>query len=58
MGLFKWVANLFGNNTDTNTEELETVRTRDSKGRFIKDNPNTPENEAFTTRKKKRKKNG
>ena len=60
MGLFKWVANLFGSNTDTdtNTEELETVRTRDSKGRFIKDDPNTPENEAFTTRKKKRKKNG
>ena len=56
MGLFKWVANLFGSNTDT--EELETVRTRDSKGRFIKDDPNTPENEAFTTRKKKRKKNG
>ena len=55
MSLFKWVTNLFGSNTDTNTEELETVRTRDSKGRFIKDDPNTPENEAFTTRKKKRK---
>ena len=58
MGLFKWVATLFGSNTDTDTAELETVRTRDSKGRFIKDDPNTPENEAFTTRKKKRKKNG
>ena len=55
MSLFKWVANLFGSKTDTNTAALETVRTRDSKGRFIKDDPNTPENEAFTTRKKKRK---
>ena len=27
-------------------------------GKFIADDPNTPENEAFTTRKKKRKKNG
>ena len=55
-GLFKWVANIFSNNPST--EELETIRTRDSKGRFIKDDPDTPENEAFTTRKKKRKKNG
>ncbi len=55
-GLFKWVANIFSNNP--NTEELEIIRTRDSKGRFIKDDPDTPENEAFTTRKKKHKKNG
>tara|TARA_R100001086_G_scaffold142913_1_gene75146 strand:+ start:458 stop:631 length:174 start_codon:yes stop_codon:yes gene_type:complete len=55
-GLFKWVASIF--NSNSNTEELETIRTRDSKGRFIKDDPDTPENEAFTTRKKKRKKNG
>ena len=36
-------------------DQLETVRTRDPKGRFIKDDPDTPENEAFTTRKKKKK---
>lgn len=32
---------------------FETVRARDSKGRYIADDPNTPENEAYVTRKKK-----
>ena len=60
MGFFKWLSSFLGDSNIANetAEHLETVRTRDSKGRFIKDDPDTPENEAFTTRKKKHKKNG
>lgn len=36
-------------------QEVEVVRARDSKGHYIADNPNTPENEAWTTKKKKKK---
>jgi hypothetical protein len=44
MSIWNKIKNLFG---------YETVRARDSKGRYIKDDPTTPENEAFVTRKKK-----
>ena len=37
------------------TQEVELVRARNSKGHYIADDPNTPENEAWTTKKKKRK---
>ena len=36
-------------------EEVE-IRTRDKKGRFIADDPNTPENEAFKKVKKRKNK--
>ena len=44
MSWWKNIKNFFG---------FETVRARDSKGRYIADDPNTPENEAYVTRKKK-----
>tara|TARA_Y100001963_G_C6711510_1_gene414513 strand:+ start:813 stop:1001 length:189 start_codon:yes stop_codon:yes gene_type:complete len=44
MSIWNKIKNLLG---------YETVRARDSKGRYIKDDPTTPENEAFVTRKKK-----
>jgi len=31
-------------------EEVEMVRARNTKGHYIKDDPNTPENEAWTTK--------
>ena len=37
------------------TQEVELVRARNSKGHYIADDPNTPENEAWTTKKKKKK---
>lgn len=37
-------------------QEVEVVRARDSKGHYIADDPTTPENEAWTTKKKKKKK--
>lgn len=36
-------------------EEVEVVRARDSKGHYIADDPSTPENEAWTKKKKKKK---
>ncbi len=38
------------------TQEVELVRARNSKGHYIADDPNTPENEAWTTKKKKKRK--
>ena len=32
----------------------ETVRARDKKGRFVKDDPKTAKNEAYTKRKKRK----
>jgi|TARA_R100001530_G_C4320667_1_gene155639 hypothetical protein len=32
-------------------EETELVRARNNKGHYIKDDPSTPENEAWTTKK-------
>lgn len=51
MGLFKWISEFLGNSQSAKKtadllEEVE-VRTRDKKGRFIPDDPSTPENEAF-----------
>tara|TARA_R100001460_G_scaffold44205_2_gene80847 strand:- start:1004 stop:1267 length:264 start_codon:yes stop_codon:yes gene_type:complete len=37
-------------------QEIEVVRARDSKGHYISDDPSTPKNEAWTTKKKKKKK--
>ena len=37
-------------------EEYETVRTRNKKGRYVADDPDTPENEAYTRTKKPTKK--
>jgi len=34
--------------------EYETVRARTKKGRFVADDPDTPENEAYTKVKKKK----
>lgn len=37
--------------------ETETVRARNAKGRFVADDPSTPDvNEAYTTRKKRTRK--
>jgi len=37
-----------------NNGEYERVRARTKKGRFVADDPNTPENEAYTLKKKKK----
>ena len=34
--------------------EYEVVRARNEKGRYVADDPDTPENEAYTKRKKKK----
>ena len=61
MGFFKdWMDKLFGSQHDSFANKtIDTlkkvkgkaqklkVRTRDAKGRFIKDDPSTPENEAW-----------
>ena len=52
MGFFKWISDFLGNSQSAQKtadllEEVE-VRTRDKKGRFVPDDPDTPENEAFT----------
>jgi hypothetical protein len=35
------------------SQEVEVVRARNDKGHYIKDDPSTPENEAWTTKVKK-----
>ena len=35
---------------DAEVEEVEMVRARNEKGHYIKDDPDTPENEAWTTK--------
>ena len=35
-------------------DEYEVVRARNEKGRYVADDPDTPENEAYTKRKKKK----
>ena len=35
---------------DTEVEEVEMVRARNEKGHYIADDPDTPENEAWTTK--------
>ena len=39
-----------------NPEDYETVRARNKKGRYVADDPDTKENEAYVKRKKKKKK--
>ena len=66
MGFFKdWIDKLFGSQHDSfanrtvdtlkkvkgKAQKLK-VRTRDAKGRFIKDDPSTPENEAWTEKER------
>ncbi len=36
-------------------EDFETVRARDSKGRYLADDPTTAKNEAYIKRKKRKK---
>ena len=50
MSFFGWLTKMF------NSEEEEEVRTRDKKGRFIKDDPATEKNEAFKKVKRKKRK--
>jgi hypothetical protein len=59
MGFFKdWIGKLFGKQQKSFSEktskviEKVKVRTRDAKGRFIKDDPKTPENEAWTEKER------
>ena len=37
------------------SENTEKVRARNAKGHYVKDDPSTPENEAWTVKKKKKK---
>jgi|TARA_R110000751_G_scaffold63489_2_gene130968 hypothetical protein len=46
MNFFKRFLSLF-------STDVETVRARDNKGRYIPDDPDTKENEAYVVRKKK-----
>tara|TARA_B100000242_G_C42826746_1_gene384132 strand:+ start:153 stop:371 length:219 start_codon:yes stop_codon:yes gene_type:complete len=60
MGFFNWISNFLGKSSTAEKtadmlEEVE-IRTRDKKGRFIADDPNTPENEAFKKVKKRKNK--
>ena len=60
MGFFNWISNFLGKSSTAKKtadmlEEVE-IRTRDKKGRFIADDPNTPENEAFKKVKKRKNK--
>lgn len=49
-----WFSNFIDWITPPPAEETEVVRARTKKGRFIADDPSTPNvNEAYTTRKKK-----
>tara|TARA_A100001391_G_C5009194_1_gene262810 strand:- start:238 stop:435 length:198 start_codon:yes stop_codon:yes gene_type:complete len=59
MGFFKdWIGKLFGKQQESFSEktskviEKVKVRTRDAKGRFIADDPKTPENEAWTEKER------
>jgi len=59
MGFFKMVwGKLFGSQQESFSEktskviEKVKVRTRDAKGRFIADDPKTPENEAWTEKER------
>ena len=59
MGFFKnWIGKLFGKQQESFSEktskviEKVKVRTRDAMGRFIADDPKTPENEAWTEKER------
>ena len=59
MGFFKnWIGKLFGKQQESFSQktskviEKVKVRTRDAKGRFIADDPKTPENEAWTEKER------
>ena len=59
MGFFKdWIGKLFGKQQESFSQktskviEKVKVRARDAKGRFIKDDPSTPENEAWTEKER------
>jgi len=40
----------------TTEEDFETVRARDSKGRYVADDPTTAKNEAYVKRRKRKTK--
>ena len=46
--MFNWLKNILG------LGEPSGVRARNAKGRFVADDPNTPENEAYVKPKKKK----
>ena len=59
MGFFKkWMGKLFGSQQESFSQktskviEKVKVRARDAKGRFMKDDPSTPENEAWTEKER------
>ena len=52
MSWFGWLTKMF----KSDDEEIVEVRTRDKKGRFIKDDPATEKNEAFKKVKRKKRK--
>tara|TARA_X000001382_G_C3041400_1_gene137987 strand:- start:232 stop:474 length:243 start_codon:yes stop_codon:yes gene_type:complete len=55
MGLLDFLKEFFAPVKESKTEETEQVRARDEDGRFVGDDPSTPENEAYTTVKKSNK---
>ena len=60
MGFFKWISAFLGTSqTAKDTADLleeVDVRPRAKKGRFIPDDPDTPENEAYTKVKRPKSK--
>tara|TARA_R110000824_G_scaffold196873_2_gene380135 strand:+ start:478 stop:672 length:195 start_codon:yes stop_codon:yes gene_type:complete len=54
MRLFKWFKSMFVSTESSGYEEVD-VRTKDTKGRFIADDPATVKNEAWTKKKVKKK---
>ena len=55
MDLFKWLKSMFVSTKSSEYEEVD-IRTKDTKGRFIADDPTTAKNEAWTKKKVKKKK--
>ena len=53
MSIFSWLTDFFTpeepseESSEESDLEIEKERARDSKGRFIPDDPDTPENEAY-----------
>ena len=47
MDLFNWLKSIFVSTKSSEYEEVD-IRTKDTKGRFIADDPTTAKNEAWT----------
>ena len=54
MDLFNWLKSIFVSTKSSEYEEVD-IRTKDTKGRFIADDPTTAKNEAWTKKKVKKK---